>query len=708
MRKLLPSVRWSPGKRSAFAFAVALGLAMIAIAFPELPAQVLLGMLWAGAGVLFLLFPPETRLPRLWWGLGAGFLLLSLAGFLPRGWVGMPSWRDDLETLGLDTGPLAIVQVPLAAEVLCGFTVVALLVLYLLGHRVDSRVQLRLALGFVVFSALWVVAALWAYQPGSEEVFGFFPNRNHTATLLAMAVFAALGCLVHGIGHKKAVPVVLATLCLLLFLHALLSASESRAGVVLLVIGFLAWLPLAGARYLRGHAGKAVLLLLFGLCAGFLMMDTRVKDRLASAMSAEGDAGEGVARDARLGIYQDTLRMISAEPWAGVGSGQFMWIFPQYREHAPFSSEVPCLHPESDWLMMAVENGWPATVCLAAGVAAVFLAGINAARKGRSRGLRMGCLVAASVLCIHGIFDVPGHRSGLALGAALMLALSLRPQEQGTTRGPGHPARLSKAVWRVAGVLSCALGLLLLQAQWRGRPLLPSAIAAAERQRAQELREMDRAASEAAREAGTSYRPGREDDPLRRARTCIDRVTVIHPLDPGIHFVRGVMALHFNGGEEAARQAFAIQRRLEPQQSGMLLKQAEVWGARDPVQVKELWEQALLHATADEVRLPTTQHGVRNIYERLFREAANDPGLAPLALEFAGHDFERLELWMRWTPAPVIDRYFPRIPAEKLSGSERGSLLAEWSRRGSKPVVEDFKRQYPGYAMPDTEGQRSE
>lgn len=672
---------------------------MVAIALPEMPAQLLLGMLCTGAGLLFLLFPPVARLPLLWWVLGLGFLGLSLAGFMPRAWAGMPGWRQDLEALGLDTGPLAIVQVPLAVEALGGIAVVALLALFLLGHRVDSRVQRGLVLAFVVFCALWARVALSAYKPGGEEVFGFFPNRNHTATLLAMAVLAAWGCLMHAITHKHTIEIAVSVLALLFLLYALLGVSVSRAGVLLVTLGLLAWIPLAGMRYLRGHTGKAILLLIFGLVVGLLVMDTPVKQRLSAAFAEDGTTNV-VAEDARIGIQRDALGMIAAEPWCGVGPGQFAWIFPQHRRLTPVSSETPCLHPESDWLMIATEHGWPAALCLAAGVALVFFAGFRAARHGHSRALRMACLVAALLLGVHGFLDIPGHREGLALAAILLLAVSLRPLEHGTTRGAESPSRSARIAWRAAGLTMAALGALLLLAHWGGRPLLPSAIAKAERQWAEKLREMDRVASAAARETGTPYRPAKEEDPLRLARTHIDHATMIEPLDPSLQFARGVISLHFNGGENSARQAFAIQRRLEPQQSRLLLKQAAMWARRDPAHVKELWELALQHAAVEEQRVPETQHAVKNIYEGLFSDAAVNPDLAPLAFEFAGHDFTRLEKWMRYSSPVVIDRYFPQLPADKLSLEERGKLLAEWVQRGSPERVGDFKRQHPDFAAP--------
>ena len=514
-----------------------------------------------------------------------------------------------------------------------------------------------------------------------------------------MAVLVAWGCLMQAMGHKNKVGIAISALALALFLYAILSVSESRAGVLLVAAGFLFWLPLAGMRYLRGNTGKAILLLILGLGGGLMVMDTPVKHRLMAVLSKDGTTNV-VAKDARLGIQQDALGMISAEPWCGVGPGQFAWIFPQYRKLTPVSGETPCLHPESDWLMVAAEHGWPAALCLAAGVALVFFMAFRAARQGRSRALRVACLVAAMLLGLHGFIDIPGHRSGLVLVAALLLAISLRPLEQGTTRGTAPPSRLGRIGWKVAGLPLGLLGLLLLGAQMSGWPVLPSVIASSERQRAEELREKDRAAHEAARETGIAYRPAKDEDPLRLARTCIERAAMIEPLDPSLQFVSGVIALYFNGGEDTARQAFAIQRLLAPQQSRMLLKQAGMWATRDPDHVKELWELALQHSAAEEQRVPGTQHAVKNIYENLFADAAANPDLAPIAFEFSSHDFGRLEQWLRYSPPAAVDYFFPQLPADKLTPEERGVLLEMWSRRGSAAAVKNFIQQRPDFAPP--------
>jgi O-antigen ligase len=699
-----PPPDWSQERRSALVFAGMLGLVAVAVAFPELPPQALQGILWSGAGLLMFLFPPVTGLPRAWWLLAAGFVLFSAAGFLPRGEAALPAWRADLARLGLDTGRLAIAQPVAAAEALAGFAATALVGLFMLGHRVGSRWQSRVALTFALGVSVWCVLAMLRHRPDEELIFGFFPNRNHTASLLVMGFFAGLGCLVHGIERRRTGAIVLAVIPTLLLPYALVAVSESRAGVVLWVVGFLAWIPLAGARALRGHAGKAVFLLLLVPAGLLLVMESRVRDRLtagfdeirnAAAESAVSSAAPVTWADkGRIAIYRDTWRMIRGEPWTGVGPGQFERIFPQYRDRIRLSGETPCLHPDSDWLMMLAETGWPAVACLAAGLAAVLLRGFIDAGGRHRRGLRMACLVAASLLCLHGIFDVPGHRVGLAWSAALLAAISLRPR-------PPDPVRPGGAGWRAGGLILFAGGLWLMLAQWTGRPALPSAVAAGEMRAMKAIHELDRAAVGLAVMTGTAHPPSPPPDPLKIAMAHVDRAISIHPLDPHPHFVRGVLALHFDGGAEMAEASFALQRRLSPQSVSVVVEQARAWTRRDPARVHGLWTEALERAAEDEARFVWSQFGVAKTYQRILGDAAGNEALAAIALDLAGRDFELIGMWARGVPAAALDRQLPRLLAGEFSLEQRRTLFSGWRARGSKEAVEAFARERPELLRPD-------
>ena len=75
---------------------------------------------------------------------------------------------------------------------------------------------------------------------------------------------------------------------------------------------------------------------------------------------------------------------------------------------------------------MAAETGPAATLALATLLIVACWKSLRSILGGRDRALRGACLIAALLVPIHGIFDVPGHRITLALSAGLLFALSLR------------------------------------------------------------------------------------------------------------------------------------------------------------------------------------------------------------------------------------------------------------------------------------------
>ena len=779
-------------------------LVLLAVTFPELAPQVLQGILWSGAGLLLMLLPPDVRVPRLWPWLAAGFVGFAAVGFLPRQWFGGVSWRHDLESLGLDTGPYQFVQPVLALETLAGFAVSALVVVYLLGHRVASRTHFRLVAGFVAGVGAWTVAALWCWSLAgawdAKTPFGFFPNRNHTATLLAMGTFASLGCFAQAIRLKEPWKIAWSLVSTCLFLWVLWKVSESRAGVVLVAAGFVAWLLLSGLRHLRGHAGKAVILLLIALAGMFLIVDSKMKtrwedgfgkeslkvrldevDRLLSRPGfmdesaekslepplkglrsrmrtlaylnesvkkqietrlnevvsllnrpgaldestekeidarfkavdlllgppASSDAApkltfdEGptvqpdIKMDGRISIYHDTWSMIRHENWPGVGPGQFAQVFPQYRKITNASNESRCFHPESDWLWMLAETGWPATLCLAAGTAAVLFTVLRQVRSGRTRFLRTGGLVAAMLLCLHGAFDVPGHRVGLLWAAVLLAAMSLRAPAGTDPAAVRGPSRVSRFIWRCLGGLLVLAGGGLLIAAWSGSPVLPSARASRWMEETKALYDADQAAYDRAKADGRDYQPPPGQDPLESAMDRVERVLRISPLDSHRNYILGALALHFDDKRDDALRAFAIQRRLDPTRVNSVLLQARAWTVQDPQQTKELWSEALRRAATDEARFPTSAVGVNATYGEILRDVGKNETLATAALELAAGKPALLVMWAGSAPTASVDRELPRLLADLGDRGERQTLFQTWKSRGSKDAAANFAREHP-------------
>ena len=149
------------------------------------------GIMLGAVGLLVLLRPPAFFIPRLWWGLACVFMLASCAAFLPAAWFPTPGWRAQLESLGVATGPCVAIQWRQAAEGLVLQALILLTGLWLAGHRVSAPGVRNGSIAFAVGVAVYALIARLAQDTSSADQaaanFGFFPNRNHTATYLAMA-----------------------------------------------------------------------------------------------------------------------------------------------------------------------------------------------------------------------------------------------------------------------------------------------------------------------------------------------------------------------------------------------------------------------------------------------------------------------------------------------------------------------------------------
>ncbi|WP_193212273.1 O-antigen ligase family protein [Luteolibacter marinus] len=706
-------------RRSGVVFSAFLAFAMLALAFPEMAPQALQGILWTGAGLVMVLFPPESRIPRSWWLLGCGFAAASAIGFLPRDWFHLTEWRQKLEDQGLDTGPYAFVQASLAIETLAGYIVTTIVALFLLGHRVGTRGHHQLLLAFVTGTGVLTAAAIALHKPG--DVFGFFPNRNHTATLLAMGSCAGFGALAQAIRVRDAWRIALAAVPTLLCLYAIVVVCESRAGVLLLAVGSFLWLAATGFRLMGGHAGKALLLIAIALVGTFLTVDSRVKDRLKdtvekiqqsadapspgqlSAGTSPGDmASPEVTEpplDARLAIYKDTLQMIGHEPWSGVGPGQFSRVFPQYRRSSTASNDSICLHPESDWLLLLAENGGLATGWLLAVVAIVFITAGRRAWRGRARALRMGSLVAASLLCLHATFDVPAHRVGLAWSAILLVASALRTSftQEGDEIPPFRSARW---FWRSTGVLLALTGAALMVLQWRGDVALPSRQALAHLDRARLLHEQDQIAQKAAAAEGRDYQPAPQDDPLEAALAEIGRALRITPLDPHAHYLQGALALYFDDKQALAARSFAIQRILLPDRVLVPIDQARAWLVSNPNRSIELWQEAMQRATAAESK--TMNQGlISRTFQTILKDSSQSPGTLPSLLPLAGSDPNLVRRWIAAVPTDLSDSALPGLLLQISDPSKRKEIFGIWSRRSKSPVPRNFASAHPEFELSD-------
>ena len=601
---------------------------------------VLLGCL----GLLIWLRPSESPLPAVWWVLALVFVLAGTAAFLPARWFQVPEWRTRLESLGVATGPLVAIQWRQAAETLSLFAITVFAGLWLAGHR-PTAAQIRLwALMFTLGVACYAVIARLAQDSphlvstfGGQH-FGFFPNRNHSASYLSMGAICGLGCILQALRDKRFVVLAIALAATALCLWAIAAWSISRAGVVLAAIGCLLWVSLLGRRYLGRHGIWAIALIAITAAGLFLTANTEVRERLTLTVEKAGsvigadpamDPSGGKSAldssqhlDFRIPTALDTLGMIREFPWTGIGAGQFNYIFPQYRRLTAVANESDSVHPESDWLWMAAETGVPATLALLALVVLACRKSLRDIRHGRDRALRAGCLVAAMLIPIHGIFDVPGHRITLAWSAVFLFTLSLHPPSAESS--PSVPRAWPS---RLLALCLFAASAFLMRAQWGGGPQPALTTASHALAEARHLYHEDQIRQKAAEAKGLSYQPDPASDPLQRALAILDHSKTSAPLDRRIFRYQAFLAFHYDDKHDLIDRVQSIAQALDPASVAGPLRQAEAWAKIDPERTAILWNEALRRARQIDRLQPTSCWSSEQILRRIRESAKGRPEL---------------------------------------------------------------------------------
>ncbi|MGB8169165.1 MAG: O-antigen ligase family protein [Chthoniobacteraceae bacterium] len=397
---------------------------------------------------------PVVILPLSGWGNRIAIALLGtlvLKEFAPAAWFGATQWRGVLvETFHLE---LPWTHNPEPARAFDGLLALVGAALWFAWVRTlasdrDCRPVLAWAL---VASAGVVTAAAFAtrnldpqaiyglrYTPGWTG-FGPFPNRNHTADLLAMGFVLACGSTAWETARKHWTGVIGGLVMAGIILSGLL-ATQSRGGLVAGAFGVACFIVLV---FLKLRTKRVVGVAIAGALAASALAMLFGADVFGRFQSKDGMT---VSNLMRLQIWQDALRLWGDAPVFGHGLKTFSQIIGIYQT-VRLEDQI-ILHPESSWLLWLTELGG-FVVLLGAGALAVFLWTHLRVAFTRQRGffLRAGAFAAFGVLLFHSFMDVPAHRWG-TLGfalAALAIACPLRVPEH-LPRGSQRTAFVPAAV----------------------------------------------------------------------------------------------------------------------------------------------------------------------------------------------------------------------------------------------------------------------
>ncbi len=583
-------------------------LPLLAVALGGATARWSQGIVLIGLGALLVWRPPPRSAGWAVHVLSSLFLLCGAAALLPATWFGNAAttagawWRGALvEDYRVPLPATASPQPWLTAEGLLPLAAGLAWLYLILTYRWASGERRAAARVFVggaaLLAAVAVVARLRGVEvPGwhAEYRFGPFPNRNQTANFFALAALPGLalarrefraGRWVRAGGWAGAVAV----------LAQAIFFTYSRAGVAMLFAGvaLFALLVVLAPKPSRRESGAALrswlprtalaasLALL--LLAGFFLFGGKTLERFrpAAGQSVSSAATTAFSGDFRWRIQGDALAMDRTLPVCGLGIGNFGAVFPFFRERSA-GVMARAIHPESDWLWLWAEMGWPAVVIAALGLGlllrrvqpwqALFGVGDSDEKPpgeastagGGDRTLRLAAVLGVLAFVCHSFVEVSTHRIATALAATFLLGLALPPVAVKIDAGREvQPSSLRPrwlpAFFRLVGVLLIVAGAGWLVAIRTGA-VWPGAVG---------VENLRLAAAAAAT---------RSDLPA--VETLTTRALAIAPLDYRLYYIRGMARIYAAGNETAAEAAADDLRRaraLEPFFAELPVREAQAW-----------------------------------------------------------------------------------------------------------------------------------
>lgn len=615
------------------------------------------GIIVALLGVLLLVRPPRFSLGIAFNGVAVALLACAAIAFLPARWFYTPAWRQALvHDFTIDLGSTLSPQPWLSLSCWLSFAA-GLSWLYLVAtQELDTRGvrhQLRIFAGGVALLAALAVGMYLAHTTlpfwHNQRGFGPFPNRNQTADLLGITAVVILAC-----GHDDlrqnrkrwmfwlvAFAVVIAAIVL----------NFSRAGIAILVAGSALWLATFALR--RRSASQIAL----GACALLVLLTVMLVfgGQTLERFNMRGD-GAGMTSDFRWLIFRDTWQLLRASPWCGIGLANFEPVFALFREASIRQSKA--LHPESDWLWLWSEAGWPSVLLTLAG-AALLLRFVFPFGEGTNQRFRLAALIAALLFALHGVVDVSAHRVGSAYSGLLFLGLAL-----------ARPLRLQKSAaiaifFRAVGVLLIATGGLWVYVA-KAQPPIRGGIDA------DNARLQSAQANQQRNFAGTIAHAQRG---LRSA-----------PLDWQLYFLRALGEAGQSGSTAEAVADFRRVRFLEPIAFEVAYQEGLAWLTRQPALAITAWREALRRAGPQRVEL----------FSRMATAAAqSDRTVSRMLEDYAATQHDLVVAYLARLSGPpfgaALQRLLERDPdLQSLTVEERRTLFAMWGDRGDATQLARF------------------
>lgn len=366
----------------------------------------------------------------------AALLLVAASAFVTPLWAALP-WSLALPALGMIVA--AALVAAMAASLQSKGLGDAAFAAFCTGLAVAGVASALI--GFVqVYAPQWADGTWIAVSANGDRAVGNLRQPNHQSSLLLWSMIATLWLAESGRMPRRLAPV------LLLLLLAGVTLTASRTGMV--GAGLLALWGLVDRRLSR--AARVQLWLAPLAYFAFYELYAAIAHQQAAVFGGELQLQKSDISSSRFGIWSNTLSLIAAHPWAGVGFGEFnfAWTLNAFpgRPIAFFD------HTHNLPLQLAVELGLP----LAALVIALLLFALWRAWRDslegepRDMALRRAALAMVVMISLHSLLEYPLWYAYFLLPAAFAFGIALGRPAPDRAPESGHP-RFSP--WLLAATL---------------------------------------------------------------------------------------------------------------------------------------------------------------------------------------------------------------------------------------------------------------
>ena len=291
------------------------------------------------------------------------------------------------------------------------------------ADQVRQFVWFLLSLGFVVslFGIIqhftfngklyWLVAL-----PSGAGPFGPFVDGDHFAGFVELTAPLGLALLLFRAWRREQLTL------LLLFTIVPIGAlilSASRGGIIGLVLELSLLVLLSRAHQIgrKQQLGAAVLALIAGTFIVWLGVSKAIQ-------RFEQLTHEGISRELRVSMYQDTGRIILDHPGVGTGLGTLVAVYPRY---ASFYNGLTVDHAHNDYLELLADTGLIGGICGLSFIGLLFwrgFANLQLAAESAQAAVA-GSLVACTGMLLHSLLDFNLHIPSNALIFLLLSCVAI-------------------------------------------------------------------------------------------------------------------------------------------------------------------------------------------------------------------------------------------------------------------------------------------